>query len=436
MKKAKIEMETLGKLLLLTAFLIIFLLMFKGCKDQMDNVGTVGTNEYICWFSHALKGQISFLFPSACYPIDVEKEQDKKGISILMRKCWWMHGQGDEDLVTGETNLGVLAKKGISWYDIARTCYIFMPKEDIPIQDFITYLRNYDKSGKEVAKKEEDERKTTWGYIQNVASAGSAAGAETGVCVDKKTASDTLFKGKLYYIIFYDDRGPFSNGARDKIMISRNPEFGEEQTGFLSWFGKLVQTVVKLGSLDYHEYCYDWKESAQETGGQGEAKIFFEKLTSILQRCAQLTGSQQCICDNSMIIPNKEMPQDYSIKIKKIEEKKYEISLLSEHKEVYEENGKKFTQIIEGGRLGLEAVRSREASQTLPPCTPGVIKEYEMISSTNEYNLIYNPNNIGPRCCPTTPCDTPTDREENGDYKGVYLAQGIIAVLKKCSEIK
>ncbi|MDP2907486.1 MAG: hypothetical protein Q8O03_06100 [Nanoarchaeota archaeon] len=421
MKKAKIEMETLGKLLLLTAFLIIFLLMFKGCKDQMENVGMVGTNEYVCWFSHALKGQISFLLPSACYPIDIEKAQDKPGISVLIRKCWWMHGQGEEDLVTGETNLGVVAKKGISWYDIARTCYIFTPKEDIPIQDFLTYLRNYDKSGKEVAKKEEDERKTTWGYIQNVESAGAAAGAEPGICFDKKTAGDILSKGKMYYIIFYDDRGPFSNGARDKIMISRNPEFGEEQTGFLSWFGNLVKIVVKLGSLDYNEYCYDWKEKAQETGSQEKAKAFFDKLIKVLQRCGQLTGTKTCACEDSLLDTQGELPKDFSIKIKQLNENSYEISLLDRNKKVYEEKDRKFTEKVEGFRLGNDGIRLNEDRLILSPCIPGIIKEHELEHIA--YSIVYRPNYPGKNCCPTPSCREPTEKVPEGDYKAIYLTQ-------------
>ncbi len=393
MKKAKLEMETLGKILLLTAFLIVFLLMFKGCKDQMENVGTVGTNEYICWFSHALKGKITFLFPSACYPIDVEKEQDQQGVSMLMRKCWWMQGQGEEDIVTGETNVGVLVKKGVSWYDIARTCYLFAPKEDIDVKDFMTYLREYDKSGKKLDEKEQDSKKTTWGYIQKTST------EKTGVCFDKELPENTLFKGLTYYIIFYDDRGPFSNGARDRIMISRNPEFGAKQTGFFSWVGNILRKFVKLGSLSYDTYCYDWTEKSKEKQEEAEKKFeeaqqertalpFFNNLITYLKECSEVVGQDTCYCGAKL----EGAPAGYSIKVEKIDEKKYKVALLK-GRETFEKDGKKFEEEIRG-RLGVWAERSPSKGAC------GIIGQGSMRNVYVEGNIdqtytIYHPNTRG-----------------------------------------
>lgn len=371
MKKAKLEMETLGKMLLLTAFLIVFLLMFKGCKDQMENVGTVGWNEYVCWFSHALKGKITFLFPSGCYPIDIEKEQDKQGISVLMRKCWWMHGQGEDDIPTAETTIGAGAVKVISWYDIARTCYIFIPKEDINLQELGTYLRDYDKSGKKLDKKERDTKKTTWGYIQKVSS------DKTGICFGEDIEG-TLIKGRAYYIIFYDDRGPLSKGVRDRIMISRDPEFGEGQTGIIAY---IKEHFTSLG-------CRDWRKEAQEevTEGVNEALAMklFENLMTYLKECSKVTGNERCYCGSNLEI----LPGGYAIKIEMIEDKKYQVSLLQKGN-LFEKDGKKFVGEI-SGRLGIWSLGGT-------PCYPWIIGKDRQIrnphisSSINQY-VIFEPN--------------------------------------------
>ena len=404
MKKAKIEMETLGKLLLLTAFLIIFLLMFKGCKDQMDNVGTVGTNEYVCWFSHALKAKISFLFPSACYPIDVGKDQDKNGISILMRKCWWMHGQGEEDIATSETNIGVLGKTYVSWwYDVARTCYIFTPKEDMPIQDFITYLRKYDKSGKEV---KEDSKQTTWGYIQNVVSAGTAAGAETGICFDKEIG-DYMSKGKMYYIIFYDDRGPISKGPRDRIMISRDPEFGDSQTGLLA---SIKERFTDLGCSK------NWGKEAQkiveEAKKESVATTFFDNLVKYLKECSTVKSDDRCVCGSLL----EEIPFGYAIKIEPQSEKKYVVSLLKDNKP-YKQNETNFVEEIEGARIGYWTGSVASSNE----CASEVIKSTKNIN-TVERVVMFDPNNQKVGC-------------SGKDNYAVYIipqSQAALLTAKKC----
>jgi hypothetical protein len=320
-----------------------------------------------------------------------------------------MHGQGEEDITTGETAAGLVGNKAAWWYNIARTCYIFTPKEDIPIQDFLTYLRNYDKSGKEI-KKEEDSKKTTWGYIQDVESAGAAAGAETGICFDIKTAGDVLSKGKLYYIIFYDDRGPISKGPRDRIMISRDPNFGSDQVGVIGWLDSLFNT-----------YCYNWREGAQETGNQEKAKAFFDKLIKVLQRCGKLTGTKTCACDDSLLDTQGELPNDFSIKIKQLNENSYEISLLDRNKKVYEEKDRKFTEKVEGFRLGNDGLRLIEDRLILSPCIPGIIKEHELEHIA--YSIVYRPNYPGKNCCPTSSCREPTEKVPEGDYKAIYLTQ-------------
>lgn len=312
-KKAKLEMETLGKILLLTAFLIIFLLLFKGCKDQMENVGVVGLNEYICWLSQAMKADLTFLFPSACNPIDVDEPQTMEGIASLMRKCWWMHGQGEKDIVSSEGTITKLADKTIfKWWDVARTCYLFTPKEDIHLTKIEEYLHTHDRVGNEVRK---DSKPSTWYYIQKEDK------KERGVCFDKnllEKEEGKLQKGKRYFIIFYDERSQFLKAEenRDKIMISRDPNFGESQTGIsgtLRTWGEVLKGLLKLKSI--WGRCYDPKVAQIIEAEESKAENFFNKIKNIFMTCSQITEPVECVCDNSDINPS-ELPRGYKINIK------------------------------------------------------------------------------------------------------------------------
>lgn len=318
-KKAKLEMETLGKILLLTVFLIVFLLMFKGCQDQMNNVGTVGMNEYLCWLSQTMKADLSFLFPSGCQVIDKEEDPvDKQGISILMRKCWWMHGQGEKDVPGG---LSLDWAMVVGWTDVARTCYIFTPENDTSLKEFETYMRTHDRTGTE---KKIDSETTTWAYIQKKPT------KETGICFDKRIANegDKLQKGKRYFIIFYDDRAPLSaTGVRDRIIISRDPNFGIEQTGDFAWLRSTL-----LGKT----WCVSWEERQEKKEAKIEATKSFEVITSKFKECANTKTTKTCICDNSEMRLN-DLPEGYKIKLAQKAASKSSLTLYDDKGNVTEE---------------------------------------------------------------------------------------------------
>jgi len=370
MKKSKIELETLGKILLLTAFLIMFLLMFKGCQDQMKNVGVVGMNEYTCWLSKTMKAQLSFIFPSTCSVIDVKDEQDKAGIASLIRKCWWMHGQGEADI--SET----FSEKYNWFYDQSRTCYVFTPKEDILWKDLEIYLRSYGKSGE---KKQEDSQETTWGYVQRKTTA-------QGICFDRGM-EDKLIKGKRYFIIFYDERAAFKTGDEDRIMISRDPDFGVKQTGDLEGMRNALYGEVT-------HWCKSWKVVLEESEKENTAMTLFDNLINSLKECSKITGRDSCYCGQKIEIT----PEGYSIKIEKLSEKKYKVSLLK-GRETFEKNGKKFEEEIDA-RIGFWDDRINERLTSKNSCTPGVIGTTPKISLLVNYYATYHPNkDLGIKDC-------------------------------------
>ncbi|MDP2909417.1 MAG: hypothetical protein Q8N77_06455 [Nanoarchaeota archaeon] len=423
-KKAKLEMETLGKILLLTAFLIIFLLMFKGCKDQMTNVGRVGLNEYVCWFSHALKADLTFLFPSGCQTIDVEKTQTETDIARLMRTCWWMHGQGDKDITTGETLAGILAQRSIWWYDIARTCYVFTPDKDVPVTDLENYLRRRDKSGKEIEK---DSKATAWYYIQK------KDREEIGICMDRR--EEKLQKGKKYFIIFYDDRSPISQGVRDRILISRDPNFGEKETGFIIWSTKLFEKGIKtleqfLGMKinPWNNKCYLWEDIIRKTETALEEKKLEEQATEIFnevsdkfRECYETEPKENCMCDDSEM-SLESLPQGYEIKVERESANEYNLALYNEKNEWV--IGESFsTKIGAINKAESDLKKGVNLPDTNILCSEGLGLEESFSLPRTASSLVYNLDSryyLQPFSQDITPCASISQRYEP-KYKGLYI---------------
>lgn len=299
----------------------------------MENVGVVGTNEYLCWLSQAMKADLSFLFPSACYVIDVEEPQDMNGIAMLMRKCWWINGQGEKDINSEEEWAEKIKDKVIWWGDVARTCYLFTPKEDTLITDFEEYLKTHDRTGKEV---KEDSESTTWNYIQKKPT------EKTGICFDEKFEEDTkLQKGRLYYIIFYDDKSPISEGERDRILISRDPEFGKEQTEFTAWLEEMLKEVVSFGAWKT-KYCYSPEGKKEREEEKEKATEFFNNLINTLEDCSKLSVNEQCSCTQDF---HPVTLGDYKIKFEKTDTAS-ELTLIDKNDKTVERLSKQIPRVL------------------------------------------------------------------------------------------
>ncbi|MBL7100994.1 MAG: hypothetical protein ISS23_03515 [Nanoarchaeota archaeon] len=283
-KKGKLEMETLGKLLLLTAFLIIFLVMFKGCKDSFQDGGTTGIREYFCWGTNVLNSEVFILFPTTCAPETV-RDVDKEKLASLMRRCWWMYGGGEEDF-------GYKSKLGI---DRLHQCYALIPKEDIELAELENYIQTHGIGEKELKAGEES---TTWNYIQT--------GSKDGICFDKKTEGK-LLKGKTYYITFYDETKIYKEGVRDRLLISRLSKFGEE-----------IASAKGMVKSWFRDDCYDIGKEEMEGREAAEKKRkaleIFNEAVSKIQRCSRIQIKEDCICDDSELRFSG-LPKGYGIKL-------------------------------------------------------------------------------------------------------------------------
>ncbi|MBU4502885.1 MAG: hypothetical protein KKA79_09895 [Nanoarchaeota archaeon] len=412
--KGKLEMETLGKILLLTAFLIIFLVMFKGCQDSFSEVGTAGLKEYLCWGSNLLNSEVSTLFPTTCSPIMIEEPVTEAEINEFIRTCWWMYGKGEQDTKDLKEGIVESAKKYLG-NDLVKTCYSFKPKEDIKLADLRQYLSEHGNSDKKVEKLAD----STWEYLQEGAK-------EEAICFDKKKFLATdgiLSKNKFYYINFYDERQPWDEGDRDQIMISSDANFGKDQIGLKNW---ILSFFV--------EHCYDPEKLAKEqlstNISKARAKNTFNNAVEIFERCAQVDVNKNCKCENSKIDFNQ-LPQGYSFEVKQEGDKRYKLSLLKDG-EIYKEGSKTYEKII-NARIG-SSNDFDELKQSRRPCIPNLEGKNDPYNiKDGELEVIYDPNNV--KCC--DPCDSSLEwhfpLKEGKDYGALYLSPPIRA--ETCEEV-
>jgi len=427
-KKAKLEMETLGKILLLTAFLVIFLLLFKGCQDSFEDVGIVGMKEYMCWGSNMINAEVLRFFPTTCSPTMIEPEEDEEfkeeKISDLIRKCWWMYGKGAMD-IKDIKGMGITKEALTKSVDQAHICYSFRPTEDISLVKLREYMSTHKTGGKEAELEE-----STWAYLQE----GTMIEDKRNViCFDKKKfveAKGKLKANKNYYIIFYDDRGVGGEGIRDRIMISPNSNFGEGLTGIKGW-------IIGL----FLEKCYDIEKEAEE---QKEAEDItnkalkvFEEASSKFKKCYETKITESCMCDDSEI-DVRELPVEFEIRIEKKAPMKYNLVLYDRTKK---ENVKEESFDVNIGFMSKAEddikTTMKELVVTIPSklkylCTEGLGLEGSR-SLPPVFSLFYN---IDSRFYLNPPVSealfrlegdqmqsvcTDIQHDTSGTYKGIYL---------------
>jgi len=279
MHSGKMEFETLAKILLLTAFLIIVLLLFKGCMDSYNDLGGVGIKEYTCWATNVMKENVIEIWPSTCREQIAKDKADTKKIGQLMGTCWWMYGQGQWDL-GGRLSESILS--AVPYTDIIYPCYTFQPKEDIKIDKLKDYMEKYNVKG-EVVKKVQD---SMWNYLQAISQGDN-------ICFDEKD-NGVLKKGEVYYIKFIDNRAWFGTGQSDRLLISGDKKFYEfypprTPTQLISW--------IKNSIIEYP--CYKYGTLSSETRIQENnlkrAQDFFYKLIESINKCG-FSATQKCKC--------------------------------------------------------------------------------------------------------------------------------------------
>jgi hypothetical protein len=249
----KLELETLGKLLLLSAFLVVVILIFVGVKDSIErNQGSFG--DYVCFASNLLKHNVVDFFPSGCsegrrgvvYVKGEDKVVAKEQVAELIDKCWWMYGSGEWDLgpnlgkdFTVKSVLGIVIP-----FDFIHLCYAFSLEKNMSVNELFGYMQRYNRDGKETSVADPE---TYWNYIQK-----NSIGE--GIGVDRNLGGE-LKKNKVYYIIFLDERHLRSvQGSytfKDKILISDNKNFKE----FLS---EIEKNKIRQNSKEFQKHIYKW----------------------------------------------------------------------------------------------------------------------------------------------------------------------------------
>ncbi len=282
MRSGKMEFETLAKILLLTAFLIIVLLLFKGCIDAYRDLGTVGMREYTCWATNLMKANVVSVWPSTCREQIVKDKVDTKTFGRLMGTCWWEYGQGKWDMgprkeLDNWDDYFKYAASAITESDTVMTCYALIPKEDIKVDELKTYMETHNVKGDKVTKVKD----TMWNYLQEVAKGDN-------VCFDEnfdENDGGMLKKGEIYYIKFLDDRGTLTLGTRDLLIITRNKGFFDEgvtnKNFWINLFG--VGLCYRYGSV------------------KGTPEIKSQKIDSLItkmQTCAKIDSEKECLCES------------------------------------------------------------------------------------------------------------------------------------------
>ena len=240
----KLELETLGKLLLGCAFLVIMIVLFIGVGDSIDkNEGEF--SDFVCYASNLIKHNVLGSFPSGCmegksgavYIKDKDNYKSEEQVAELIDRCWWMYGSGEWDL-GDRTDLKKDVGSGFfgsTWWrniyrapftvDYTHICYTFSLDEDMKADELLNYMKDYKRNGKEASDITDSE--TYWNYIQK-----SSMG--DGICVDTKIFDNKVGvfkKNKVYYVLFFDERhyksleGSFK--FYDKILISGESDFGD-----------------------------------------------------------------------------------------------------------------------------------------------------------------------------------------------------------------
>ncbi len=207
--------ETLVKLILLTAFLLVIvglIIMVQGNLSQQS------AKKYSCWLSSSVKASDTFIksiFPDTCSVMVVDDAVDTRGLSILLRDTWWMYGEGESDMAITAHEI----------YEAAQ----FKVSEEIGTEDLLKYLLSHRK-GKASSIEQSD-----YNYLQK-----GAVGFT--VCFDSNFREDDLkFKPDQEYHLYFADyisilTAPVMVASSDKLVIMKELKprsfWGGENTFF------------------------------------------------------------------------------------------------------------------------------------------------------------------------------------------------------------
>ena len=204
---------------------LVFLAMFIGIiiVSQGDLLTKETATQTGCWLTNSIKctGGVFASIPTLCTPETVDDPIDTAKLASLTRETWWMFKENTCDL-------GNVVDK---IYPV----YAFTPKEDMSLVDFTAYTLTHNSAGQIVSGDKSD-----YAYLE------TNTPGQT-ICFDKSKEDSAisnlkLEKGKVYYILYYDDQPIKEEG--DKILITDNPKF---DAGYWKEVG--IATAIATGGV-------------------------------------------------------------------------------------------------------------------------------------------------------------------------------------------
>lgn len=406
MRSGKLELETLARVLLITAFLIVILLLFKGCVDGYQQLGSVGIKEYGCWASNLMKANVITLWPSTCRTQIISQETDIKTTGNSMAGCWWQYGKGKWDMGSRtETNNWEDYAKYIATYtnilDSVSTCYAFQPKEEISVNKLRTYMETHNAKGEET----KEAKDTLWNYLQK-ASQGD------NICFDKNDKG-ILKKGEVYYVRFLDDRAAYGTGRKDILGISSNDKFLEGDMLTKEFWSRLFG----------FESCYDYGKEGAETQGKSESMV--NKFVTQIKECKKLAAGEQCSCSEEPYLTT--LPKDSAIRAKQ------ELGYAS-FKTYY-----KNKQIGNEEKIDGNILERTETSSTRQPKFEKIKGEI-VISETEYYVALTKDGDIALSTVPIDPttypsCGSEMGRKEKEKKQAETLFTKFIESINECKKL-
>ena len=204
---------------------LVFLAMFIGIiiVAQGDLLTKETATQTGCWLTNSVKcsGGVFTSMPTLCTLETVDDPVDTAKLASLTRETWWMFKENTCDF-------GNVA-------DEIYPVYAFTPKEDISLVDFTAYTLTHNSAGQVVSGDKSD-----YAYLE------TNTPGQT-ICFDKSKEDSAisnlkLEKGKVYYMLYYDDQ-PISEEG-DKILITENADF---DVGYWKEVG--IATVIAAGAV-------------------------------------------------------------------------------------------------------------------------------------------------------------------------------------------
>ncbi|MBI5797619.1 hypothetical protein HZA98_01805 [Candidatus Woesearchaeota archaeon] len=204
-KKGEAPISVTTGVILAVIFLVVVLAIFLVAKTSFLNTEQIQQTN--CWASNSIKcnGGLFHAMPNLC-DFNTVDNVDTAKLAQIIRDAWWMYKQGSCDFGTAVSE----------FYPV----YAFTPKEDINLQDFFQTIMSTNRGV------EADLTHSDYNYLEQNT-------AQQSLCFDTNDAGIKeykLSKGKLYYILYYDDQ-QIQTGTKDKVLISSNPDFNVDYYG-------------------------------------------------------------------------------------------------------------------------------------------------------------------------------------------------------------